>query len=320
MSESIDPLDPFASIDIPIGEWINSGMTWVASNFREIFQSMKVPIQLLLDAGEQALLGSPPTILLILVGLIAWQTGGVGVAASVLVPLIVIGLLGIWIEAMTTLSIVLSSVIVCVTLGIPLGILMSRSDRVQAGIRPVLDLMQTIPSFVYLVPIVMLFGIGKVPGAVVTIIYALPPVIRLTNFGIREVRQDLVEAIRAFGANDWQVLWKVQLPQARPAIMTGVNQTIMHALGMVVVASMISVPGLGQLVLRGIGRLDLGLATVGGVGIVMLAISIDRLSQSFAQTTRQRVSGAGLGSRPLAMLSSRFRVTMQARNSNHQGG
>lgn len=307
MPERIDLLDPFASIDIPVREWVNNGMAWVTSHYREMFQSIKVPFQLLLNAVEQALLSCPPTVLLVVVGLVAWQTGGAGVAVAVVMPLIVIGLIGAWIEAMTTLSLVVSCVLACLIIGIPLGILMSRSEKVQAGMRPVLDLMQTIPSFVYLVPVVMLFGIGKVPGAIVTMIYALPPVIRLTNFGIREVSHDLVEAARAFGANDWQVLFKVQLPQARPAIMTGVNQTIMLALSMVVVSSMISVPGLGQLVLSGIGRLDLGQATVGGFGIVMLAIAIDRLSQSFAQTTRQRVGATGPGSRPLAILSFLFR-------------
>ncbi|TIO26756.1 ABC transporter permease subunit [Mesorhizobium sp.] len=309
MSERTDLFDPFASIDIPIQEWVNNGMAWVAANYREVFQSIKIPFQLLLNAVEQALLSCPPTVLLVVVGLVAWQTGGAGVAVAVVVPLIVIGLIGMWIEAMTTLSLVLSCVLACLIIGIPLGILMSRSDKIQAGMRPVLDLMQTIPSFVYLVPVVMLFGIGKVPGAIVTMVYALPPVIRLTNFGIREVSADLVEAARAFGANDWQVLVKVQLPQARPAIMTGVNQTIMLALSMVVVSSMISVPGLGQMVLSGIGRLDLGQATVGGIGIVMLAIAIDRLSQSFAQTTRQRAGVTGPGSRPLAILSFLLRGT-----------
>ncbi|RWE19382.1 MAG: ABC transporter permease subunit [Mesorhizobium sp.] len=309
MSERIDFLNPFASIEIPIQQWVNNGMAWVAANYREVFQSIKVPFQLLLNAVEQALLGCPPTVLLVVVGLVAWQTGGAGVGVAVVVPLIVIGLIGVWIEAMTTLSLVLSCVLACLIIGVPLGILMSRSDKIQAGMRPVLDLMQTIPSFVYLVPVVMLFGIGKVPGAIVTMIYALPPVIRLTNFGIREVNADLVEAARAFGANDWQVLLKVQLPQARPAVMTGVNQTIMLALSMVVVSSMISVPGLGQMVLSGIGRLDLGQATVGGIGIVMLAIAIDRLSQSLVQTTRQRLSGAGLRSRPFGILSSFFHGT-----------
>jgi glycine betaine/proline transport system permease protein len=152
----------------------------------------------------------------------------------------------------------------------------------------VLDAMQTTPAFVYLVPIVMLFGIGNVPGVVVTIIFALPPLIRLTNLGIRQVPADLVEAARAFGASPHQLLFKVQLPLAMPTIMAGVNQTLMLALSMVVIASMIAVGGLGQMVLRGIGRLDMGLATVGGVGIVLLAIILDRITQSMGQEQRTR--------------------------------
>jgi glycine betaine/proline transport system permease protein len=186
------------------------------------------------------------------------------------------------------LAIVLTSVTFCILIGIPLGILAARNDRFEGILRPVLDLMQTIPSFVYLVPVVMLFGIGNVPGVLVTIIYALAPIVRLTNLGIRQVRPDLVEAAVAFGGNPRQTLYKIQLPLALPTIMAGVNQTIMMALAMSVVASMISVTGLGQMVLRGIGRLDMSVATVGGIGIVLVAITIDRISQGFGLTRRQR--------------------------------
>jgi glycine betaine/proline transport system permease protein len=151
-----------------------------------------------------------------------------------------------------------------------------------------MDAMQTTPAFVYLVPVVMLFGIGNVPGVVTTIIFALPPLIRLTNLGIRQVRADLVEATRSFGASPWQMLVKVQVPLAMPTIMAGVNQTLMLALSMVVIASMIAVGGLGQMVLRGIGRLDMGLATIGGVGIVVLAIVLDRMTQAISQKKEGR--------------------------------
>jgi glycine betaine/proline transport system permease protein len=177
-------------------------------------------------------------------------------------------------------------VLFCLVLGLPTGIWLARSDRAAQAMRPLLDAMQTTPAFVYLVPIVMLFGIGNVPGVVVTIIFALPPLIRLTNLGIRQVPADLVEAARAFGASPRQLLLKVQLPLALPTIMAGVNQTLMLALSMVVIASMIAVGGLGQMVLRGIGRLDMGLATVGGVGIVLLAIILDRMTQSLGRQER----------------------------------
>ena len=146
--------------------------------------------------------------------------------------------------------------------------------------------MQTTPAFVYLVPVVMLFGIGNVPGVIVTIVFALPPLVRLTNLGIRQVRPDLIEASRAYGASPWQLLWKVQLPLAMPNIMAGINQALMLSLSMVVIASMIAVGGLGQMVLRGIGRLDMGLATIGGLGIVLLAIVLDRITQAMGEPRR----------------------------------
>lgn len=152
--------------------------------------------------------------------------------------------------------------------------------------RPVLDAMQTTPAFVYLVPVVMLFGIGNVPGVIVTIVFALAPLARLTSLGLRQVRPDLIEAARAYGASPWQMLSKVTLPLAMPSIMAGINQALMLSLSMVVIASMIAVGGLGQMVLRGIGRLDMGLATVGGLGIVLLAITLDRLTQAFGQSRR----------------------------------
>ncbi|MDR2224660.1 MAG: ABC transporter permease subunit, partial [Providencia sp.] len=179
-----------------------------------------------------------------------------------------------------------TSLLFCIVIGLPLGIWLARSERAAKIIRPLLDAMQTTPAFVYLVPIVMLFGIGNVPGVVVTIIFALPPIIRLTILGIKQVPADLIEAAESFGASPRQMLFKVQLPLAMPTIMAGVNQTLMLALSMVVIASMIAVGGLGQMVLRGIGRLDMGLASVGGVGIVILAIILDRFTQSLGQDTR----------------------------------
>lgn len=191
---------------------------------------------------------------------------------------------------MVTLSLVITSLFFCVVIGVPLGILSARYDRMEKTIRPVLDAMQTLPAFVYLVPVVMLFGIGNVPGVLVTIIFALPPLVRLTNLGIRQIPADKIEAARAFGCTPQQMLVKVQLPLATPTIMAGVNQTLMLSLSMVVIASMISVEGLGQMVLRGIGRLDMGLATVGGLGLVLLAIFLDRLTQAMGE--RSNASGA----------------------------
>jgi glycine betaine/proline transport system permease protein len=185
--------------------------------------------------------------------------------------------------AMITLAVVFTATIISVGLGVPLGILGARSDRFDGLIRPVLDMMQTMPSFVYLIPAVMLFGIGKVPAVIATVIYAIPPIIRLTNLGIRQVDPEVVEAARSFGTTYRQLLFKVQLPMAVPTIMAGLNQTIMMGLAMVVVASMIGAGGLGDEVLRGINRLEVGRGTMAGIGIVVLAIIIDRITQGMVK-------------------------------------
>ena len=273
---------------VPVGSWVETALQWVVDNFRFVFQAIKVPFDIVLTGLEDGLTGAPDLLMLAIIVIVGWQAGGRKLALVTAASMIAIGLMGAWEESMVTLSIVLTCVIFCSLIGIPLGILAARNDRFWTVLRPMLDLMQTIPSFVYLVPIVMLFSIGNVSGVIVTFIYALPPVVRLTNLGIRQVREDMVEAARAFGASKRQTLIKVELPLAMPTIMAGVNQTIMMALSMVVVASMISVTGLGQMVLRGIGRLDMGIATVGGLGIVFLAIVIDRISQSFGVSARDR--------------------------------
>lgn len=273
---------------VPVGTWVETALHWVVDNFRFVFQAIKVPFDIVLTGLEDGLTGAPDLLMLAIIVLIGWQAGGRKLALVTAASMIAIGLMGAWEESMVTLSIVLTCVIFCSLIGIPLGIMAARNDRFWTILRPLLDLMQTIPSFVYLVPIVMLFSIGNVSGVIVTFIYALPPVVRLTNLGIRQVREDMVEAARAFGASRRQTLYKVELPLAMPTIMAGVNQTIMMALSMVVVASMISVTGLGQMVLRGIGRLDMGIATIGGLGIVFLAIVIDRISQSFGVSARDR--------------------------------
>jgi len=203
---------------------------------------------------------------------------------------------------MVTLSLVFTSVFFCLMIGLPMGIWISHNDRASFILRPVLDAMQTTPAFVYLVPVVMLFGIGNVPGVVVTIIFALPPLIRLTNLGIRQVPKDLIEVSKSFGATPWQMLFKVQLPVAMPTIMAGINQTLMLALSMVVFASMIAVGGLGQMVLRGIGRLDMGLASIGGVGIVLLAVVLDRITQALGEKDMTRIHTTWYEKGPLGFI------------------
>lgn len=286
--EQFDWLHPFEEPLIPLAGWVDQGLEWLVENFRPVFQAIRWPIDATLSAVEAGLLATPALVIIVLITLLAWQVSGRRLAIGTLISLLCVGAIGAWSEAMVTLALVITSVFFCVLIGLPTGIWLARSDRAAKTLRPILDAMQTTPAFVYLVPIVMLFGIGNVPGVVVTIIFALPPLIRLTNLGIRQVPPDLVEAARSFGTSPRQLLYKVQLPLAMPTIMAGINQTLMLALSMVVIASMIAVGGLGQMVLRGIGRLDMGLATVGGVGIVLLAIILDRITQSVGDDRRDR--------------------------------
>lgn len=297
-----DVLHPFEEALIPLDVWVEQGLGWLVDNFRPVFQAIRWPVDAVLSGVEVFLLSIPSLAFILVVGLLTWQVASRALAIGTVISLIMIGAIGAWEEAMVTLSLVLTSVLFCIVIGLPTGIWLARSDRAAANMRPVLDAMQTTPAFVYLVPIVMLFGIGNVPGVVVTIIFALPPLIRLTNLGIRQVPGDLVEAARSFGASPKQLLYKVQLPLAMPTIMAGVNQTLMLALSMVVIASMIAVGGLGQMVLRGIGRLDMGLATIGGVGIVLLAIILDRLTQSVGQDSRSRGTHRWFERGPVALL------------------
>lgn len=281
-------LHPFKEALFPVDSWVNVGLDWVVNHFRPFFQAVRWPIDAVLTGVQTGLQATPALIVILLLTLLAWQLAGRRLAIGTLISSLVIGLMGAWSQAMVTLALVFTSVIFCVIIGLPLGIFLARNERASNIVRPVLDAMQTTPAFVYLVPIVMLFGIGNVPGVVVTIIFALPPLIRLTILGIRQVPGDLVEAAKSFGASPRQLLVRVQLPLAMPTIMAGVNQTLMLALSMVVIASMIAVGGLGQMVLRGIGRLDMGLATVGGIGIVLLAIVLDRMTQALGQDQRSK--------------------------------
>lgn len=275
--------DPFHHTLIPLDRWVTRGIDELVNHFRPVFQGIRVPVDYILNAFQHFLTSMPAPVAIIIFALLAWQMSTFRMGITTLVSLIAIGSIGAWDDAMVTLSLVLTSLFFCLVVGLPLGIALARSDRAAKLVRPLLDAMQTTPAFVYLVPIVMLFGIGNFPGVVVTIIFALPPVIRMTILGIKQVPEDLIEASRSFGASPKQMLFKVQLPLAMPSIMAGVNQTLMLALSMVVIASMIAVGGLGQMVLRGIGRLDMGLASVGGAGIVILAIVLDRLTQSVGQ-------------------------------------
>lgn len=221
---------------------------------------------------------------IIIVAAICWkQTREFGKTITLVFLLLTVGILGMWAIAMETLAVVIVSVIISLVLGIPLGITMAESDKTNTALTPLLDGMQTMPSFVWLIPALMLFGLGKVPAIVATIIYALPPVVRLTNLGIRQVSAAVQEAAEAFGATRWQMMREVRLPLAMPSILAGVNQTTMMALAMVVIASMIGAGGLGEKVLVATNRLQVGNGFEAGWAIVVLAIIIDRLTQGMAK-------------------------------------
>ncbi|MGB1026377.1 MAG: ABC transporter permease, partial [Rhodospirillaceae bacterium] len=234
MARDISILDPFDKAVIPLGDWVDAALKWLVEDFRGVFQAIRWPIDLVLDGIEGVFTGIPALIMLVLIGLLVWQAAGRKTAFWSVFFMVIVGLIGAWEESMITLALVVTSVFFCVLLGIPTGIAVARSERMERSMRPILDAMQTTPAFVYLVPVVMLFGIGNVPGVVVTIIFAVPPLIRLTALGIREVPKDVIEASHAFGATSWQLLFKVQLPLAMKTIMAGVNQTIMMSLAMVV--------------------------------------------------------------------------------------
>ncbi|MBE0503245.1 MAG: proline/glycine betaine ABC transporter permease [Desulfuromonadales bacterium] len=268
---------------IPLDTWIQNGVDWLVSNYRDTFQVIKVPIEKTLDVLQWSFAFLPPFVLIALLALAAWRYAGKRVMIFTILSLLLIGYLGLWEDTMITLSMVVCSVLFCAVAGIPLGILSGRSDRFEMILRPFLDAMQTTPAFVYLIPVVMLFSIGTVSGVLATIVFALPPIIRLTSLGIRQVHPELVEAAVAFGATPWQVLRKVQFPLALPSIMTGLNQTIMMALSMVVIAALIGAGGLGGPVVQGLNTLEIGLATIGGLAIVLLAMILDRITQGFAK-------------------------------------
>ena len=231
---------------------------------------------------EKLLVSTPWPLVIGLFGLLAWLgSKSIKLVIGTVISFMVIGYFGMWKDCMATVAIISVATLVCIVVGIPIGVLMSKSNKVEKTVLPVLDMMQTIPSFVYLIPIIMLLGIGKVPGLLAVCIYALPPVVRLTNLGIREVDKETLEASEAFGATPMQKLKSVQIPLSLPTIFAGINQTIMMALAMVVIASMIGVRGLGVPILQAISNQYLALGLMNGLAIVALAIIFDRVTQEY---------------------------------------
>jgi glycine betaine/proline transport system permease protein len=270
---------------IPLRGWTNDAVRWLVVTYGDVFDAITSALLQVLVRVERFLVALPWWLVVLLVGVVVWHALGRRVVPAVVLSglLVLVGTFGLWTQLMTTLAIMVVATGFTVLVGIPVGVAMARSDRLKGALQPLLDGMQTLPSFVYLVPVVMFFGLGNVAAIFATFVYAVPPVIRLTDLGLRLVDKEVVEAADAFGASERQTLWIVRLPLAMPTIMAGINQTIMMALAMVVVASMIGARGLGQEVLRGLQRGDTGLGLEAGLAIVILAIVMDRVTAGYSR-------------------------------------
>ena len=271
-------------------KFIDQVVDWVVVNWDPFFSAINIGVLRILVPLERFLLWLPWWVVIIVVGFLAWRMVSrkfAGVAVGFLAVMNIMGLADL---AMMTLAITVTATLLCVVLGLPLGIVAAKRDRFDGIMRPILDGMQTMPSFVYLIPALMLFGLGKTPAVMATMIYAIPPIIRFTNLGIRQVEPAVVEAGHAFGATPRQLLFKIQIPLAMPTILAGLNQTVMMALAMVIIASMIGARGLGVEVLNGIARLEVGRGFLAGISIVFVAIILDRISQGFAKRPHTRTA------------------------------
>ena len=282
MSLKLAPSD--YEIYIPIGEWIEGNIKEWLFEQRPLFKKISAPIDTVLNSLDSLFNFIPFPIILLIFIIFAYRTNGIKFAIFSFVSLLFIDLVDLWSESMTTLAMIFTAVLFCMLIGIPLGIIASRSNTFEIILRPILDIMQTIPSFVYLIPVVMLFGVGLTPGVVATIIFALPPIIRLTNLGIRQVGKGFKEAGSSLGLTRFLILIKIEIPLSLKTIMAGVNQTLMLALSMVVIAALIGAGGLGLTVYIALGRLDVGSAVIGGTGIVILAIILDRITQKIIKS------------------------------------
>lgn len=260
---------------------------WLLPELGGFFNTVSKGIGWFINGASNLLTFVPAEIISIILIFLAWRFAGLGVSIFTLVGVVYLGSVNLWDAAMQTLSIIIVATLFSIIIGVPLGILCAKSQTMNRLVRPILDFMQTLPSFVYLIPAILLFGLGGVPAVISTFVFAAPPAVRMTALGITQVPKDVVEAARAFGATSWQLLTKVQLPIAVPTIMAGINQTIMLALSMAVIASMIGAPGLGSIVLEGISTVNVGLGLESGLGIVILAIILDRITQGLGQKRKR---------------------------------
>ena len=281
MSLKLAPSD--YEIYLPIAEWVEKNIKEWLFMQRPLFKKLSAPIDTVLNGLEYLFNIIPFPVAVLIFVYFAYKTNGFKFTALTVIGLVFIDLVDLWSESMTTLAMIFTAVFFCIIIGIPLGILCSRSKIFEIIMRPILDVMQTIPSFVYLIPVVMLFGIGLTPGVIATIIFALPPIIRFTNLGIRQVGKSFKEAGSSLGLTKLLILVKIEIPLALKTIMAGINQTLMLSLSMVVIAALIGAGGLGLTVYVALGRLDIGSAVIGGTAIVILAIILDRITQKIVK-------------------------------------
>lgn len=264
---------------LPFADWIDNGVDWLVQTFGSVFDGITFVLEAVVGGAVDGLAAIPSILLALLFALLAWWISTRQIAILTLVGFLFIDYLGYWLPMLQMLMLVITSVFIAIVIGIPIGIWASQQASARKIINPILDLMQTMPAFVYLIPAIFFFNIGVVPGVVASVIFSMPPTIRLTILGIRQVPQDLIEATEAFGSTTWQRLLKVQIPLAKPTIMAGINQSIMLSLSMVVIASMVGAPGLGVSVYQAVTQLKTGVGVETGVAIVIVAIILDRITQ-----------------------------------------
>jgi glycine betaine/proline transport system permease protein len=272
---------------IPLERWTNDAVNWITTALSGPFGLLQSMLGAFINALDNALTGPPELAIIVVLTVLAWYIAGWRVALGTVLGLLFIVSLGLWQVAMLTLALVIAATIISLVIGIPIGVLSAQYSSVETVVKPILDVMQTMPSFVYLIPMVILLGLGNVPALIATVVFAMPPAIRLTMLGIQQVPRDTVEAAHAFGATTWQTLTKVELPLALPSIMAGVNQVIMLSLSMVVIAALIGAGGLGAVVVTGLSQLDVGKGFVAGIGIVIIAMILDRITRN-ATNRRKR--------------------------------
>jgi len=269
---------------IPFGSWVDISIEFLQDNCRDTTQKISEYLEIIIKGLQEAMISIPALVMILVIVLLAWRLAGKKIAVFSALGLLFILNIGLWNVTMQTLAMVLAAVFMCILLGVPLGILIAKNESAYRIIAPVLDFMQTLPAFVYLLPAIPFFGLGVVPAVITTLIFAMPPIIRLTYLGLKQVPEELTELGRSFGSTFLQMLLKIELPLARPTIMAGINQCIMLSLSMVVIAAMIGAKGLGGVVWTAIQTLDMGMGFEAGVAIVILAIILDRITSSFGKS------------------------------------